>query len=488
MRFKQITLVCVLWLLACGQTGGGSGDELAEGGIGGSGISNGPIDAFGSIFVNGIEWEIDESQIEFDGAPGAEENLRLGMVVRVEGEIDRANKTGEATKVFFDDELEGPVADITLVADSNGQIKELTVLGRRIWIELGVTHFDDDDLSGFGFDSIVVGDVIEVSGLIDADDVVRATHIEREGDVVLGETEVEVRGVITGYDDVSSFMIGDVTITFDDDTELDDLPGGVIANGLEVEVEGVLTSANEIAADEIEADDDFDDEDYDELSTTGFVSNFVSLSDFLVGGLQVDASSAEFEHGSAAMLENGVRVEVEGDLVDGILIAEEVEFEGREVEISAAVALEADVQPEENRLFLLGVEVRVTSATQIEDSLGEFESFTLDDIQEGDFLEIEAAVVADGVVTATQIERNDVDDVKIEGPVDSFDSVAGTLEILGVTFSTQSGTEYEIEDGSVLRAAFYAALEVGDFVSIDDEVDGDASSLDFATEVELEGN
>lgn len=487
MQFKQITLVCFLWLLACGQIGGGSGDELAEGGIGGSGISNGPIDAFGSIFVNGIEWEIDESLIQFDGEPGAEANLRLGMVVRVEGEIDRASKTGEATKVFFDDELEGPVADITPVADSNGQIKELTVFGRRIWIEAGVTHFDDGDNSSFNFDSIEVGDVIEVSGLIDAEGIIRATHIEREGEVMLGQTEVEVRGVITGYDGGSSFMIGTVTITFDDDTELDDLPEGGIENGLEVEVGGVLMSADEIAADEIEADDDFDDDDYDEFSTTGFVSNFVSVSDFVVGGIWVDASSAEFEHGSSAMLEDGVRVEVEGNLVDGTLIAEEVEFEGREIEISAAVALRADVQPGENRLFLLGIEVRVTSATQIEDSFGDLEPFSLADIDEGQFLEVEAAFVTDGVVTATQIERNEVDDVKIEGPVDSFDSVAGTLEVLGVTFSTLADTEYRLEDVSVSRAAFYAALEVGGFVSIRDEEDGDASSVDFATEVELKG-
>ncbi|MBW2389839.1 MAG: hypothetical protein JRG89_15610, partial [Deltaproteobacteria bacterium] len=120
--------------LACGQTFGGSSGPSADGGIGGSGISTGPITAFGSIFVNDIEWFIDDSEIELDDQVGSEGDLRLGMVVRVEGDINRENGTGEAVRVFFNDELEGPIESIGDIG-LDGSIKELEVLDQKVWIE-----------------------------------------------------------------------------------------------------------------------------------------------------------------------------------------------------------------------------------------------------------------------------------------------------------------------------------------------------------------
>ena len=46
-----ILMALLAGAFACAESGGG----LAEGGIGGSGISQGPITEFGSIFVNDIE-------------------------------------------------------------------------------------------------------------------------------------------------------------------------------------------------------------------------------------------------------------------------------------------------------------------------------------------------------------------------------------------------------------------------------------------------
>ncbi|MFP8871609.1 MAG: hypothetical protein VCB43_09420, partial [Myxococcota bacterium] len=95
---------------ACAEAGGGSGD-FAEGGIGGSGISQGPITEFGSIFVNDIEWFLDDAEVEFDGgAPIVDLNdaevsalFDVGMVVRVEGTIDTSTEppTGQAERVYF---------------------------------------------------------------------------------------------------------------------------------------------------------------------------------------------------------------------------------------------------------------------------------------------------------------------------------------------------------------------------------------------------
>jgi hypothetical protein len=109
----------ILFALLAGAFACAEAGDYAEGGIGGSGISQGPITEFGSIFVNGIEWFLDDAEIEFDGETltiaGFNESQKtalfnLGMVVRVEGTID-SNGDHWAERVFFDDEIEGPVSD-----------------------------------------------------------------------------------------------------------------------------------------------------------------------------------------------------------------------------------------------------------------------------------------------------------------------------------------------------------------------------------------
>jgi len=502
---KFIFLASLGFALACSVDSGGSGSNFANGGIGGTGVSEGPITGFGSIFVNGIKWEIDDSEVDFDGAPGTEGDLRIGMVVRVEGEIDSEAGTGQASRVRFDDELEGPITSIDEVGDVGAEdlTLELLILGQRVWVEAGGTRFDDDDDGSpdCGLATIAVGDVVEVSGLRDGDGVIRATYLECEGILSLGNTEVELAGTVSGFSegDGTTFMIGDVTITFDPTggmTTLEDLPPGGVADGLFVEVEGKITATNEVFANEIEQEDEFDDDDLDEFSITGFVSDFVGLSDFKVAGRRVDASGAVFENGNALLLEDGVRVEVEGDLVDidgeSVLIADEVEFEDREIEISAAIADAGDIVPapsetDDDRFFLLGIEILVVPSTIMRDEL--LPPFGFDDIAAGDYLEVKGVSNGSGAVIASEVRRDEVDDIELEGPVDEFDASTGTLTILGVTVATQTEptTEFAIDDLPATRAEFFAQLEIGDFVDVeDDESDGDATSIDFASEVELE--
>ncbi|MGY8803191.1 MAG: hypothetical protein ACKVK6_03030, partial [bacterium] len=171
-----ILIALLAGAFACAEAGGGG--DFAEGGIGGSGISQGPITEFGSIFVNGIEWELDGAEVEIDGVvePGLSSDQDLsdlfnrGMVVRVEGTIDTSTEppTGQAERVFFDHEIVGPVSDVPVLRNDlgdPGQFKELTVLGKKILIEEGATNFSDGPAV---FDTFVVGfvvdDVFAISG------------------------------------------------------------------------------------------------------------------------------------------------------------------------------------------------------------------------------------------------------------------------------------------------------------------------------------
>ena len=76
----------------------------------------------------------------------------------------------------------------------------------------------------------------------------------------------------------------------------------------------------------IEQEDEGIDPDDGEASLEGFISDFTDNSSFMVSGQQVNATDATFEP-AGLTLSNDLRVEVEGTIVNGILIAEKVELE-----------------------------------------------------------------------------------------------------------------------------------------------------------------
>jgi len=85
-------------LAGCG--GGGGGTNVA--GIGGTGKTiSGTITGFGSIFVNGVEYDVDNASfnINNDNSPGlGQADLRIGMVVILTGSDD--GTVGTATQVL----------------------------------------------------------------------------------------------------------------------------------------------------------------------------------------------------------------------------------------------------------------------------------------------------------------------------------------------------------------------------------------------------
>jgi hypothetical protein len=490
-----ILIALLAGAFACAESGGG----LAEGGIGGSGISQGPITEFGSIFVNGIEWELDGAEVEIDGVvePGLSSDQDLsdlfnrGMVVRVEGTIDTSTEppTGQAERVFFDHEIEGPVSDVPVLRNDlgdPGQFKELTVLGKKILIEEGATNFSDGPA---GFDTIVVDDVVAISGLVDEVGVVWATYVEKKGPFVPGVTVVELKGKVLAPLTETTFMLGSVTVEFGS-ADLSDLPEGVVEDGM-VEVKGTLSDVGEIQASKIELDIPRDDDDVaeDEFSTTGFVNCTLDCADFdfSIGNQRVDAMGAEFKNGDASMLEDGRRVKVEGELIDGLLKANEIEFKDQEARVHAAFEDVDDIDLVAGSFKLLGIEIQVIPSTRVID-------FDLGNLMAGESLEVRGIVNAPGVITAFRVRNRGIDDrgIRLDGPVE-FNETAGQFTIMGVTVFTDDLTVFEIDDPMgttepVSKTCFFENLNEGDFVEVRGDKDFPAiftDASDAATDVTL---
>src|SRR5262245_1957765 len=212
----------VALLLAITACSGGSGNSLA--GIEGTGFAQGTITGFGSIFVNGIEFSTAGASISIDGRNATESELRVGQVVSIAGRINDDGRTGTATTVVADDQLEGPVQSIDTAAGT------FVAMGRTVHVD-GGTSFD----SGLtGLVDLHVGDVVEVSGFLDAANEIRATRIERKAP----GGEFEITGTITSVDTANKiFNIGDLAVDYSGAT-LNDLPGGTPAVSQLVEVKG----------------------------------------------------------------------------------------------------------------------------------------------------------------------------------------------------------------------------------------------------------
>ena len=296
----------------CGGSSSGGGDDGVEG-AGTAVASRGEITGFGSVYVNGRRYQTERTHFRVDDDDGKQDDLRLGMIVTVVGSHD--DDGYHADEIVYDNELKGPVSAIDII---DGSSKTLTILGQSVLVTRD-TKIDDD--GGLTYDTIATGDVLEVSGYV-GDSQLIATHIELQDN----DDEIEIKGTIDNLL-ADSFEIRGFPVSYDDDTEIDDDIGS-LANGLYVEVKGQLDVAGTtLIAREIESEDDGFDHDENEFEIKGVISGYVAdNSTFMLQGIQVDASTAELEPSSLALADD-LLVEVEGHLVDGVLIADEIKLE-----------------------------------------------------------------------------------------------------------------------------------------------------------------
>ncbi len=321
MKTKSVYCIlglCSLFLLliACSNSSGG--------GVGGSGIINrGTISEFGSIVVNGTDFDTSEATIIVDGQNlGVGDavvlaNLDIGRVVTVIASEGNEEETAIAERVLYSDEVSGPVLSVTTI---NPGTKELAVMGQIVVIN-ALTQFKTID-----FETITSNDVVEVSGYYDDVGTIWATFVEKIGEFTPGLT-YEVKGFIQSLDiNRLTFLINGLEVDYSDSGV--SLPGEPLENGLLVEVEGILDGTGlNMFAQSISIEDDIGEENADEVEVTGFVTAVASPDEFTVGTQDVVVEAgAEFVDGTQADIALGVKLEAEGTLEDGILFAEEIEF------------------------------------------------------------------------------------------------------------------------------------------------------------------
>ena len=312
----SLAAVLALVLLAtvlpgCGGVDSGGTGQTAED----PSTTSGRITGFGSVIVNGIRF--DDSQaivIDDDGVMHPRSDLRLGMVIEVQGRLRGNSGQGTASQIQFGHEIAGPVESV------DGPGSQLVVLGQTVRVDVD-TLFDG---YAAGLADVLAGQLVAVHGFYDSSaGRYTATRIERRSSLA----QYTLRGRISGLQGppVRNFSIGAALIDYSSVAPAS-LP--TLANGLSVRVSLNTTavSGRWVASSVHTSQRNFHDS--DEAEVEGHVSGFVSSANFLVAGLPVDASGpgVSVRHGTLADLANGVRVEVEGFMRGGVLVASAVDF------------------------------------------------------------------------------------------------------------------------------------------------------------------
>ncbi|MGB5600646.1 MAG: DUF5666 domain-containing protein [Thiothrix litoralis] len=315
IRAMVVSMLLAVLLVACV---GSNSLQLATGGIGGTGIASGPITGFGSIFVNGVEYEIDTATLTRNGHPATGQNeYRIGEYVVVKGTVNADGLTGTATEVAFSNELEGTVTAETTDGVSIGIMGQV-IRTNALTVFHGFTQLAE----------LAVDNVVEVSGVRDGQDVLLATSMTLKQLRYEPGTVTELKGLVRQLDAVNkTFLIGGLLVDYST-AVWKDFGAATLANGQYVEAKTrQVLQGNRLLAYEIELENEYDHYDNGaKVELEGVVTRFVSIADFSVNRQAVvTTATTEFEDGAASALRLNALVEVEGQInAQGILVADEV--------------------------------------------------------------------------------------------------------------------------------------------------------------------
>ena len=436
-------------LVACG--GGGSSGSMSQ--TGAQSVATwGTITAFGSVYVNGVRYDVSRATLKKNDTTVAQTGLAVGEVALVRGREDTQTGQGEADSVDVEDSVVGPITTITG--------NQLTVLGQTISVTANTSF-------GPGIADLTAlkgGDSIEVSGLPGMGGLIMATRIGRAE----SNEPLQVLGTV-GTVSATTFMINGLTVDFSTANVSGFKPATgdlVIARGTVFDATAVKLTATALRL----AETDRDEQAAGGLGEEeGLITSFTSAMEFQVAGAKVTTTaSTVFKGGVATDLAVNVRVEVRGTLdANKVLMADVVEIE--HIAVIALAATVSGVNTTMNTLTVLGVTISVDTNTRFEDeSNAQLQMFALKDVMMNDTVLVRGyeKPAGSGMVLATRLVRLPplpLMNVGVRGPFTA--STATQFNILSITIDATSAKFFG-KGGQSLTAAEFFTQAVGQVVDV----------------------
>ena len=453
----------ILAMTSCGPsvdlTGLGNGGNTDGTGIG-------PVARFGSVIVNGVDYDdtgIDNTNF-FDGHGRTKANLMAGMMVAITGTINGASGTADNITVLR--HVDGPMDDNGVDLATN----RLKVMGQDVVVDAS-TVFDNGVTNLADLRTLQGANVnhpeLEVHGSADNNGVIHATFIHKWADDRVAGRDVQVRGTVAGPPTATTFVIGRKTVDYSGAPG--GLPAGVIAGSF-VEVKGTLGALdNALVATLVKLEDATGGQPFgSRAEVEGYVNRVVTpdTSFEMIGpnGIQTVTwtGTTPITGGTGADIRAGVKVEVEGTRkVGGALAAMKIEIRrANNVRMESKATSVTAVS-----LTVFGKTVKVNALTQYKDSSSiNLRTFGQANILVGDSLEVSAFLDNTTVppsIVATRVERIGalaVDRRILQGPADSFLPGGPDLFILGIDVLGGTAVFLSTDETPLTQAQFFQVL------------------------------
>ena len=443
-RYRLLFVFLFLFLSACG---------TSSNGVGGTGITQGRVTGFGSMFVNGVKFNTDNAIFKRDGISSKkQEDFNTGEIVSIKGIVEIGRKTGVATEVIFSNLLEGTVTSIP-TKDS------VEILGQNVTTNnLTVFH-------GFNkLSELKIGNIVEISGFNSQNKITASSIQLIDSSFSIGST-LEVEGDISSLNkDLLTFKINNLIIDYSN-AEFSGISENDIENGDYLIISSDQNTENNVfqATRVARSNNALDSNTYYEIE--GFITDFNSTSNFTLD------NDSPVKSNSNTIISNGSIDDLKLDQFlivigttnsDGVLIAEEI----RIIDSSDTLSIEANIESIDlsiNSLVVLGQTITIDNFTLISDDTTEdFVSINLSDFAIADSVFIDI-YLNNGGYTANRLSKiPSIPSEFIIGVIDSINSELGQLSIFNNTVSTDSETLFTDSDANTISAAtFFSLLEIG---------------------------
>jgi hypothetical protein len=313
IRRRSLLALAVGGLTGCG---GGEIGTLFAGppGTGGTGLfAQGTISGFGSVIVNGIRFDDTAATVQVNGVNVTSLELRLGMVADVQGLRGADLTLGVANAIAVWSIAQGVVSQV--------QGGQFMVAGMLVQTD-AATVFD-----GIGSVSALANGLrVAVWGLQSGIDGSRwtATRV-----AVVASTTLVGSGIVSAAGTLNGLALSGAAVASLGVGQLVRVQGQLARSGTSVNVESVKLLG--LQSDSVPQG---------EVEMEGLVTALLSGSRFMLGSVEVDASSVSLA-ALYKVLAVGQRIEVEGTWVGRVLKAGKLEMESEqqldEVEIEARI-------------------------------------------------------------------------------------------------------------------------------------------------------
>jgi hypothetical protein len=426
---------------ACGsdQTAGieGSGAPVAS-----AVTTTGRVSGFGSIFVDGVEFDTATAQIRIDDQPATEGDLRVGHVVTIVGTVNPDGKTGTASQVSLTSDVRGDVGSVDVTSNT------FLVLGQTVKVTSD-TLFDasteTQDLTG-----LKPGTKVRVSGFTSSAGQVVASRVDGVSTAAL---DVQVTGKVKNLDTVAkSFRVNDLTVDYRSANV-----SGSLGENSEATVRGTTSAdGSTLTATAITVATPPAGNTGEKGQIEGLITTFDSSTSFVVDGQRVttDASTKLDLHGLT--LGPDVFVKVHGTFdASHVLLADRLDAKPSAATLTRGLVDAVSVA--NGTLTIMGVTLQTSATTTFDDQGSDKKrQFGLADVRVGDYLEVRGTAVSGEPVIASIVQRSKGEARSyLQGVAENVASPSFT--VLGVRVSTDSSTSFAgIGSGPKGAEAFFS--------------------------------